>query len=74
MTNFRSLSAIQMQDLIFTVSTECDLMAKVWTSGPDLPPCLPVYYMQAVESEKKFARELHERMRREFPEVGAMFQ
>jgi len=28
-----------------------------------------VYYMQNVESQKKYARELHERIRREFPEV-----
>ena len=28
-----------------------------------------VYYMQNVESQQKYARELHERIRREFPEV-----
>jgi len=28
-----------------------------------------IYYMQNVESEAKFARELHERVRREFPEL-----
>lgn len=28
-----------------------------------------IYYMQNVETELKFARELHERIRREFPEV-----
>jgi hypothetical protein len=30
---------------------------------------LVVYYMQAVESDAKFAKALHERVRREFPEV-----
>jgi len=28
-----------------------------------------IYYMQAVEKEKAYARELHERIRREFPEL-----
>lgn len=28
-----------------------------------------VYYMQTVEEQAKFARQLHERIRREFPEV-----
>ena len=28
-----------------------------------------IYYMPNVENELKFARELHERIRREFPEV-----
>ena len=32
-----------------------------------------VYYMQSVESETKFAKELHERVRREFPEVKDSF-
>ncbi|KDR80746.1 hypothetical protein GALMADRAFT_222345 [Galerina marginata CBS 339.88] len=42
-----------------------------------LPPILPsnngfdfhIYYMPANEAEAKFARELHERIRREFPEL-----
>lgn len=28
-----------------------------------------IYYMPTVEAEFKFAKELHERIRREFPEV-----
>ncbi|ETW79054.1 hypothetical protein HETIRDRAFT_478392 [Heterobasidion irregulare TC 32-1] len=28
-----------------------------------------IYYMQNVESQQKYARELHERIRREFPEL-----
>ncbi len=32
---------------------------------------VPVYYMQTDEIQIKFARELHERIRREFPEVCA---
>lgn len=28
-----------------------------------------VYYMQSISSEAQFAQELHERVRREFPEV-----
>jgi len=28
-----------------------------------------IYYMQAVTEEAKFAKDLHERVRREFPEV-----
>lgn len=30
---------------------------------------VPVYYMQAVPEQAQFAKELHERIRREFPEV-----
>ena len=32
-----------------------------------------VYYMQAVEAQKEFAKALHERIRREFPEVSISF-
>jgi len=28
-----------------------------------------IYYMQAVEAEAQYAKELHERVRREFPEL-----
>ena len=28
-----------------------------------------VYYMQSIDSQKEYARALHERVRREFPEV-----
>ncbi len=31
------------------------------------PP--PVYYMQGIATQAKYAKELHERVRREFPEV-----
>lgn len=32
---------------------------------------LSVYYMQEIGAQKQFARALHERIRREFPEVEA---
>ena len=32
-----------------------------------------VYYMQAIESQKEYARKLHERIRREFPEVDSRY-
>ena len=32
-----------------------------------------VYYIQSDESETKFAKELHERLRREFPEARDAF-
>lgn len=34
---------------------------------------LLVYYMPTNQAELKFARELHERIRREFPEVRTLF-
>lgn len=34
--------------------------------------CSAVYYMQAVPAQAQFAKELHERVRREFPEVCSL--
>lgn len=66
MTNFWSPSIRQKTGLISTVSC---LRVSVKSHRNDW---VAVYYDQNNGADTKFARELHERVRREFPEVSVM--
>lgn len=64
-TNSPNRSSRPTTALIFTVSlTSFYRYVRI-----HLSIVLLVYYMQSVPAEAKFARELHERIRREFPEL-----
>lgn len=67
MASFPNLSITQIMASIFIVSSWS--LQWILYETVSLQVGGIVYYMQNVESEAKFARELHERVRREFPEV-----